>query len=59
MTSDKAPRPKPKSTKGEINGFDSLSLADMQFMLGLVNTGKLKLEVPSGPAEVIKTDDTD
>lgn len=59
MTSDKAPRPQPKSTKGEIKGFDSMSLADIQFMLGLVNTGKLKLEVPSGPAEVIKADDTD
>ena len=59
MKSDKFPQPAPKSTKGEIEGFDSMSLEDMRFMLGLVNTGKLKLDVPSGLAEVMKSDEND
>lgn len=59
MTSDKFPRPAHKSTKGEMEGFDSLSLEEMQFMLGLINDGKLKLDVPSGLSEEIKTDEND
>jgi hypothetical protein len=35
-----------KSTKGEPKGYDSLSLESMQFALGLIKSGKLKLQTP-------------
>lgn len=34
------------SAKHDPTDYDSLSLESMQFMLGLIHSGKLKLETP-------------
>lgn len=35
-----------KSVNGDPTDYDSLSLESMQFMLGLIHSGKLKLDTP-------------
>ena len=47
-----------KSTKPDPTGYDSLSLESMQFMLGLIHSGKLKLDTPD-QEQAPKQDDPD
>lgn len=40
-----------KSTKGEQKGYDSMSLEDMRFMLGLIKSKKIKLDTQTTKKE--------
>jgi hypothetical protein len=50
----------PKSTKGvDDNEYDSPTLEEMNLLRGMIQTGKLTVDPPSGLAEVMKGLDDD